>query len=116
MTPSFRHCPPTTAAMPCTISSTTRTVRACATRFASTPGTPLNGHIMANGRAPDTSKIKQKMLYASSKDALRKKLVGIGSEIQGTDFSEGKDGVCGLGVTRACVVAYDSVLERVAGR
>lgn len=28
------------------------------------------------------------MLYASSKDALRRALVGIASEIQGTDFSE----------------------------
>jgi cofilin len=28
------------------------------------------------------------MLYASSKDALRRALVGIATEIQGTDFSE----------------------------
>jgi cofilin len=28
------------------------------------------------------------MLFASSKDALRKALVGISAEIQGTDFSE----------------------------
>lgn len=32
--------------------------------------------------------MKQKMLYASSKDALRKALVGIAAEIQGTDLSE----------------------------
>ena len=38
--------------------------------------------------SPDDSKIKQKMLYASSKDALRKSLVGISAEIQGTDMSE----------------------------
>lgn len=50
--------------------------------------------------APDTAKIKQKMLYAASKDAIRKKLVGIASEIQCTDLSE---------------VSYDAVLERVAG-
>ncbi|KAI9278604.1 actin depolymerizing factor [Phascolomyces articulosus] len=37
---------------------------------------------------PDTSKIRAKMLYASSKDALRKNLVGLAIEIQGTDFSE----------------------------
>lgn len=49
-------------------------------------------------RAPDTSKVKQKMLYASSKDALRKKLVGIGTEIQATDASE---------------IAYETVLEKV---
>lgn len=39
-------------------------------------------------RAPDNAKIKQKMLFASSKDALRKALVGIAVEIQGTDASE----------------------------
>lgn len=53
---------------------------------------------LLNLRAPDTSKVKQKMLYASSKDAIRKKLVGIGAEIQGTDMSE---------------VAYETVLEKV---
>ncbi len=42
--------------------------------------------------------MKQKMLYASSKDAIRKKLVGIGAEIQGTDLSE---------------VSYEAVLEKV---
>ncbi len=50
-------------------------------------------------RAPDTAKIKQKMLYASSKDALRKKLVGIATEIQATDLSE---------------IAYDVVLDKVS--
>lgn len=39
-------------------------------------------------RSPDDAKIKQKMLFASSKDALRRSLVGIAVEIQGTDFSE----------------------------
>lgn len=39
-------------------------------------------------RSPDEAKIKNKMLYASSKDALRRALVGIAVEIQGTDFSE----------------------------
>lgn len=39
-------------------------------------------------RSPDDSKIKQKMLYASSKDALRRCFVGIAAEIQGTDMSE----------------------------
>jgi len=38
--------------------------------------------------APDSAKIKAKMLYASSKDAVRKKLVGIGCEVQATDLSE----------------------------
>ncbi|EPQ27824.1 uncharacterized protein PFL1_04569 [Pseudozyma flocculosa PF-1] len=48
--------------------------------------------------SPDDAKIKQKMIYASSKDALRKSLVGISTEIQGTDFSE---------------VSYETVLEKV---
>jgi hypothetical protein len=39
-------------------------------------------------RAPDDAKIKAKMVFASSKDALRRALVGIAVEIQGTDFSE----------------------------
>ncbi|KAG1440366.1 hypothetical protein G6F56_011953 [Rhizopus delemar] len=46
---------------------------------------------------PDTSKVRHKMLYASSKDALRRKLVGVAIEIQGTDSSE---------------VHYDTVLEK----
>lgn len=39
-------------------------------------------------RAPDNSKVKQKMMYASSKDALRAKLQGIAFDIQCTDESE----------------------------
>ncbi|KAK0191243.1 actin depolymerizing factor [Armillaria mellea] len=38
--------------------------------------------------SPDDAKIKDKMLFASSKDALRRAFVGIAVEIQGTDFSE----------------------------
>mmetsp|Transcript_144318 Transcript_144318/g.204073 ORF Transcript_144318/g.204073 Transcript_144318/m.204073 type:complete len:138 (+) Transcript_144318:23-436(+) len=38
--------------------------------------------------APDTSKIKAKMLYASSKANFKKKLVGIGTEIQANDLAE----------------------------
>ncbi|KAH9889929.1 recombinant Actophorin [Cubamyces lactineus] len=49
--------------------------------------------------SPDDSKVKQKMLFASSKDALRRSLVGIAAEIQGTDFSE---------------VAHESVLDKVS--
>ncbi|KAI0051273.1 hypothetical protein FA95DRAFT_1580674 [Auriscalpium vulgare] len=49
--------------------------------------------------APDDAKIKAKMLFASSKDALRRALVGIAAEIQGTDYSE---------------VAYESVLDKVS--
>jgi cofilin len=38
--------------------------------------------------SPDTAKIKSKMLYTSSLADLRKKLVGIGTEVQATDSSE----------------------------
>ncbi|KAK3818854.1 MAG: hypothetical protein J3Q66DRAFT_338701 [Benniella sp.] len=38
--------------------------------------------------APDDAKIKAKMIYASSRDGLRRKLTGIHAEIQGTDLSE----------------------------
>lgn len=41
-----------------------------------------------HNRSPDDAKVKQKMLFASSKDALRRTLIGIATEIQGTDFSE----------------------------
>jgi len=49
--------------------------------------------------APDDAKIKAKMVFASSKDALRRSLVGIAVEIQGTDFSE---------------VAYEAVLDKAS--
>jgi len=48
----------------------------------------LNRLLIVMIRAPDDAKIKQKMLFASSKDALRRALTGIAVEIQGTDFSE----------------------------
>ncbi|MFF1555917.1 hypothetical protein [Streptomyces sp. NPDC058279] len=47
--------------------------------------------------APEPAKVKQKMLFASSKDELRRSLVGIAVEIQGTEYSE---------------VAYESVLDK----
>ncbi|KAF7348368.1 Actin depolymerizing factor [Mycena sanguinolenta] len=48
---------------------------------------------------PDSAKIKAKMVFAASKDALRRSLDGIAVEIQGTDFSE---------------VAYEAVLEKAS--
>jgi cofilin len=48
--------------------------------------------------APDSAKIKEKMLITSSKDAVKKKLVGIGKEIQATDASE---------------IAYKEILDQV---
>ncbi|KAN0123373.1 actin depolymerizing factor [Russula decolorans] len=47
--------------------------------------------------SPDGAKIKDKMVTASSRDALRRSFNGIAVEIQGTDYSE---------------VAYDTVLEK----
>ncbi|KAF9255638.1 actin cross-linking [Marasmius fiardii PR-910] len=49
--------------------------------------------------SPDDAKIKQKMVFASSKEALRRKLDGIAVEIQGTDPSE---------------VAYENVLNKAS--
>lgn len=37
---------------------------------------------------PDTARIKKKMLYSSSFDALKKALVGVHKYIQATDASE----------------------------
>jgi len=37
---------------------------------------------------PDSAKVRTKMLYAASKDALKKKLVGINHEVQATEYSE----------------------------
>lgn len=39
-------------------------------------------------RSPDDASVKQKMVAASSKDALKRTLVGIAVEVQATDFSE----------------------------
>jgi len=46
----------------------------------------------------DNAGIREKMVYSSSKDALRKALQGIALEMQGTDFSE---------------VAHNTFLEKV---
>lgn len=37
---------------------------------------------------PDTAKIRDKMLYSGSKEALRSALVGVGIHINATDYSE----------------------------
>jgi len=49
--------------------------------------------------SPDDAPVRSKMVYASSKDALRRSLNGIGAEVQATDFAE---------------ISYDTVLEKVA--
>merc|ERR1711874_593369 len=40
---------------------------------------------------PDSAKIKKKMLYSSSFDALKKSLVGVHKYIQATDLSEASE-------------------------
>ena len=47
---------------------------------------------------PDTATAKNKLLYASTAEIVRRKLVGISAEIQGTDLSE---------------IDHQTVLERV---
>lgn len=49
--------------------------------------------------SPDTAPIKSKMVYASSKESIKRAFNGIGVEIQGTDYAE---------------VSYDSVLDKVS--
>jgi cystathionine beta-lyase/cystathionine gamma-synthase len=55
---------------------------------------PLNGWASSqvsahfSSRAPDTAKIKPKMLYAGTKDTVKKSLQGLQVEVQGTDKSE----------------------------
>lgn len=39
-------------------------------------------------RSPDNAKVRPKMTYASSKDALRKALVGIQVELQANDIAD----------------------------
>lgn len=39
-------------------------------------------------RSPDTSRVKAKMLYASSKDRFRRELDGVHYEVQATDPTE----------------------------
>jgi len=37
---------------------------------------------------PDTANVRKKMIYASSKDEIKKKLLGLQSEVQATDLDE----------------------------
>jgi hypothetical protein len=39
-------------------------------------------------RCPDVCKVREKMIYASSKDELKKRLVGVATEVQGSDKSD----------------------------
>lgn len=67
---------------------------------------------MLSVRSPDEAKVKQKMVYAGSKEAIRRRLVGIAAEVQATDLSEVllMANVCLLNVnrlhTRPCLKKY----------
>ncbi|KAI8071509.1 hypothetical protein BC940DRAFT_293035 [Gongronella butleri] len=61
------------------------------------PGAGMRNKITFFSWIPDTSKVRQKMVYAASVDSLRRNLVGLAIEVQGTDASE---------------VDYDTVLEK----
>ena len=39
-------------------------------------------------RSPDTAKVKSKMVYAGSKDAMSRAMVGISTKVTATDMSE----------------------------
>lgn len=41
-----------------------------------------------NPRSPDDANVRNKMVYASSKDALHRRLEGIHIDLQATDYSE----------------------------
>ena len=56
--------------------------------FEKSPGEGVRNKICFIVWVPDTSRVRQKMIYASSKEALRKRLVGVATEIQATDASE----------------------------
>mmetsp|Transcript_307 Transcript_307/g.1000 ORF Transcript_307/g.1000 Transcript_307/m.1000 type:complete len:148 (+) Transcript_307:118-561(+) len=50
--------------------------------------------------SPESSKVKAKMMYASSKQALLNSLVGIQTQVQGTDFDE---------------ISYKTIAENIIG-
>ncbi|KAI5117446.1 hypothetical protein M0805_005825 [Coniferiporia weirii] len=65
--------------------------------FEKNDGSGKRNRIVFVNWAPDSSRIKQKMVYSSSKDALRRGLVGVQVDVQATDFDE---------------VSYENVLEK----
>merc|ERR1711991_738869 len=55
--------------------------------FETLDGRPGNKLVMVSW-SPDTAKVKSKMVYAGSKDALTRAMVGISTKINATDMSE----------------------------
>ncbi|KAJ3389968.1 cofilin [Lobulomyces angularis] len=64
-----------------------------------TPNDGIRSKLLFFLWAPDSAKIKSRMIYASSKLAIRQKLDGIHSEMQCTDLSE---------------LAFDEVFSKIA--
>ena len=82
------------------ISSTLKVTREREIRFAFTRNFPLfTAWLISDRWSPDDAPIKSKMVYASSKESIKRTLTGIGAEIQGTDYAE---------------VSYEAVLEKVS--
>ncbi|GME79304.1 unnamed protein product [Ambrosiozyma monospora] len=65
------------------------------------PGEGKRSKLIFYQWSPDTASVRSKMVYASSKDALKRALNGVATEIQGTDFSE---------------VTYETVLDHLLSR
>eukprot|EP00128_Syssomonas_multiformis_P009557 Colp12_sorted_trinity150504_noHs@16462 len=65
--------------------------------FTTTDGRPAN-KLVSISWAPDTAKVKSKMVYAGSKDALTRVFVGVSVKVNATDLSEITETI----VTDAC--------------
>ncbi|KAM3918321.1 cofilin-1 [Leptodactylus fuscus] len=57
--------------------------------------------------APDEAPLKSKMIYASSKDAIKKKLTGIKHEFQANTFCDIKDRRCLAEKLGSCVIKVE---------
>jgi cofilin len=88
--------------MPSMISITAKAMKGKEIRSVSTRTCPalwLFFVVNDNRWSPDSAPIKSKMVYASSKESIKRSFIGLGTEIQGTDYAE---------------VSYDSVLDKVS--
>ncbi|KAJ6012432.1 hypothetical protein N7522_002787 [Penicillium canescens] len=69
--------------------------------YESDPAEGARNKILFITWTPDNAPIRSKMVFAASKDALRRSLNGIQAEVQGTEHSE---------------VSYETILEKVTKR
>ncbi|VVC94550.1 unnamed protein product [Leptidea sinapis] len=68
--------------------STTSSLRTCRRGAPASAEASKKQKLFLMSWCPDTAKVKKKMLYSSSFDALKKSLVGVQKYIQATDLSE----------------------------